>query len=218
MTMSTRPHVTAPPARAASMAPQARAVMGDPGLQRPGVMGLLALIFICAGLARLGTGAAAALDAADSSAGTEATIAQSADPAPTEDPMELFPALRAREARLIEAESALEARRAALAAAEAELARQLENLTEIEARLSQTLALSDEAAERDLARLTAVFENMKPREAAALFEEMDVDFAAGFIARLRPESAADVLAGLSPRRAYAVSAVLAGRNADVPRD
>ena len=79
------------------------------------------------------------------------------------------------------------------------------------------MAYADTAAEGDLARLTAVYENMKPKDAAALFEEMDPDFAAGFLGRMRADSAAGIMAGLSPPVAYSVSVLLAGRNANVPK-
>ena len=87
-----------------------------------------------------------------------------------------------------------------------------------EAKLASTLALADNAAENDLARMTSVYENMKPKEAAALFEEMSPDFAAGFLGRMRPDAAAAIMAGLSAPTAYTVSVVLAGRNASAPTE
>ena len=83
---------------------------------------------------------------------------------------------------------------------------------------SPTLALADGATEADVARLTTVYEQMKPKESAALFEEMDPTFAAGFLARMRPEAAAGIMAGLSPEAAYTISVVLAGRNGAVPTE
>ena len=74
------------------------------------------------------------------------------------------------------------------------------------------------AVENDLAALTSVYENMKPKEAAPLFEAMDPVFAAGFLARMRPEVAAGIMAKLSPDAAYSISVILAGRNANVPRE
>ena len=80
------------------------------------------------------------------------------------------------------------------------------------------MATADKAAENDIGRLTAVYENMKPDQAAALFRLMEPSFAAGFLGRMRPDSAAAILAGLEPDLAYSISVVLAGRNADVPRE
>lgn len=124
--------------------------------------------------------------------------------------------LQEREARLSAREAALELRLQALAVAEEQISRNLEALTRAEEELAATMALADTAAEEDLTRLTAVYENMKPKEAAPLFEAMDPQFAAGFLGRMRPDAAASILAGLDPEAAYAVSVILAGRNASVP--
>lgn len=142
--------------------------------------------------------------------------AQSCEPAP--DIAAMLDAFRAREDRLKAKESQIADRMQALSVADREIEKKLAALTDAEANLRKTLALADTAAEDDLTRLTAVYENMKPKQAAALFEAMDPQFAAGFLGRMRPEAAAGVMAGLSPGTAYSVSVILAGRNADVPKD
>ena len=131
---------------------------------------------------------------------------------------ELLAALRAREQRVSADETALAERKQALSLVEAQVESRLAALVAAEQKLSATLALADNAAENDLSRLTAVYENMKPKEAALLFEAMAPEFAAGFLARMRPESAAALLAGLSAEKGYALSVLLAGRNAMVPKE
>ena len=126
--------------------------------------------------------------------------------------------IRAREAALDERAAAIEDRLAALRLADDEVARKLAELEQAEAELEETLALADGAAESDIDTLTAVYEAMKPAEAAALFGQMDPTFAAGFLARMRPDAAGAIMAGLEPPTAYAISLVLAGRNAAVPRE
>lgn len=177
----------------------------------PGVLSVLAILLFLSGLTRIGMGGAEVL----AQPRPQAPVAEASDDV---DPLDLLSSLRAREERLSRTEADLQERLRAMAQAEKELHRQMRALAEAEARLAQTLALSDQAAENDLTILTAVFENMKPAEAAALFEEMDTEFAAGFIARLRPDKAAEVMAGLAPRKAYAISAILAGRHSGVPRN
>ena len=136
----------------------------------------------------------------------------------------LIEALAEREAALDEREAALAERAAAeerrlaegqgeMAETRAELQGMLDELEAAEARLDAAIARASGAAEDDLARLTSVYESMKPKDAAALFETMESGFAAGFLGRMRPEAAAEVMAGMSPDRAYAVSAIIAGRNA-----
>lgn len=95
-----------------------------------------------------------------------------------------------------------------------EIKKNLAALEEAERKVSATMTRAATAAEDDVARLTAVYENMKPKDAAALFEKMAPEFAAGFVARMRPDAAAQIMAGLSPETAYSVSVILAGRNAE----
>lgn len=125
-------------------------------------------------------------------------------------------AIKKREARLIERETEIDSRESSVSAAEAAIQQELVKLQDAEQSLRDTIALASAAAEDDLAQLTNVYANMKPKQAAALFEQMDSNFAAGFLARMPPDSAARILAGMPPEKAYEISVFLAGRNADVP--
>lgn len=129
----------------------------------------------------------------------------------------LLGALREREQRVEALEQQMEMRRKALEVAEQEITKRLAILEQVETNLRQTIALADGAAEKDLASLTAVYENMKPKDAAALFETMEPGFAAGFLGRMRPDAAAAIMTGLPPEVAYSISVILAGRNANVPK-
>jgi flagellar motility protein MotE (MotC chaperone) len=133
-------------------------------------------------------------------------------------PEAVLEALSAREARVAALEASASDRMAALALAEKAAAEQVAALTAAEQALAATIALADSAAETDLARLTAVYETMRPKDAAALFEAMDPEFAAGFLGRMRPDAAAAILAGMTAASGYRVSLLLAARNANVPRD
>ncbi len=127
-------------------------------------------------------------------------------------------ALENKKKHLDDRDQMISKRMDALAVADREIAARLEEMKQVEEALSRTLAIADQAAEKDISRLVSVYENMKPKDAAALFEEMDPNFAAGFLARMKPEAAAGVMAGLSPQVAYTLSVVLAGRNAEAPRN
>ncbi len=136
---------------------------------------------------------------------------------PAPDVATLLEALKTRELAVLEREAELDERHAQLQQVEQDLRAQLDELRGAEVALRATIAQADSAAEDDLGRLTAVYENMKPKDAADLFSTMDADFAAGFVARMRPEIAADIMAGLPPENAYAISAILAGRNQNAGR-
>ncbi len=123
-----------------------------------------------------------------------------------------------REKSVAERELDLGARLRTVELAEQEIRKNLEDLQAAEERLSRTIAQAETASEDDLARLTSVYESMKPKDASTLFQEMSADFAAGFIARMRPDAAAQVMAGLTPEAAYSISVILAGRNAQTPTE
>jgi flagellar motility protein MotE (MotC chaperone) len=129
----------------------------------------------------------------------------------------LIDALAKRESQVSEREKKLKMRLRALSVADEEIEKRLKKLSETESTLRATLSLADEASEKDILNLTSVYENMKPKNAAALFEEMEPHFAAGFLGRMRPDTAAQVMTALSPQAAYSISVILAGRNAAVPK-
>jgi flagellar motility protein MotE (MotC chaperone) len=172
---------------------------------RPPVLGGVGLIVLCF----LGS---AALRLGDSGWAFAEGLGETAAAMPDV----LLSALQTREAQLAAEEKRLADRQQTLRVAEAKLKEQLGAFELAQKNLQRTLALADEAAERDLARMTTVYENMKPAEAALIFERMDVSFAAGLLARMRPDLAADVLTGMSADAAYAVTLTIASRNAAVP--
>ena len=183
-----------------------------------GALFVISGLLISSALVRIGDGAGRAMALAPEKMDMMAeapTKPKQAMPTSAEfDP--LIAALKTRETRIAQQEAAITDRMHALKIAEREVSRKLAELRQAEEELRATIALADTAAEDDLARLTRVYESMKPKQAAALFEEMDPNFAAGFIGRMRPEAAAALMAGLSPEAAHAFSVVLAGRNANVP--
>ncbi|MGJ8616826.1 MAG: MotE family protein [Sulfitobacter sp.] len=191
-----------------------------------GSVALIAILLIASGILRLASGTGIAFAnvavkpngsanlAADANKSAPSLAGQSSDRATMS---KLLVALQAREAQVKDREAQLQMRSKALAVVDEEIAKRLAALEQAEVDLRATLALADNAAENDLARLTSVYENMKPKDAAALFETMEPDFAAGFLGRMRPDAAASVMAGLTPGAAYSISVILASRNANAPK-
>lgn len=175
------------------------------------VLGVIAVLFFAAGLSRAGLGVADVI-AAETEFPTPVALGDA------EQTETLLAALQEREARILAEEDALSEREKSLAAAQADITTQLQALASAEQQLLQTLSLTESAAEDDVFRLVAVYENMKPAQAALLFSQMDPTFAAGFFIRLRPDFAGAVMAELDPIVAYAISAILAGRHAQTPRN
>lgn len=188
------------------------------GARRLAPLPLLAGLLIASCLLRLtGLPARAIADEIKAAMQSQPAAETVAEPAAKDRIAELLASLESRDEKLAEREGAIAARETALADAESKISAQLAKLEAAEADLEKLLKLAGTAAEDDLAKLTTVYETMKPAEAAALFSTMEPTFAAGFLGRMRPDAAAAVLAGLDPERAYAISLMLAGRNAEVPK-
>jgi len=185
--------------------------------RRAAVLPVIAGLLLASALARIGDAQIAA--PADPGGAEEAADAPDAD-ACTPDPAiaDLLAELQARETTLAERAAQIAERMQALRLTEELAAARLAELEAAEAALARTLTLAEEAAEQDVLRLTAVYENMKPKNAAELFSRMAPGFAAGFLGHMRPEAAAAILSGLEPDLAYAISATLAGRNAAAPSE
>lgn len=190
---------------------------GQPGRRvLPVIMGLL----LASGVMRLGGDGLQAL-AVESPTQAAAELTEdhpaeicAADP----DTAAMLEAFRTRESRIESREAQLADRMQQLQVAEAEIDGKLTELRLAQSELAATLALSESAAEDDLTRLTAVYENMKPEDTAALFAQMAPEFAAGFVGRMKPEAAAPVMSRLDPATAYSISAIMAGRNAAAPTE
>lgn len=131
------------------------------------------------------------------------------------DGMALLQALKTREDAVAAREAEATRREAEIAAGAEKISQQLREMTEAETRLSQLVKHVDEAAAKDVDKLTSVYAAMKPKDAAALFNEMPPDFAAGFIAQMGADQAAAIMSAVDPKVGYSISVLLAGRNADL---
>lgn len=177
------------------------------------VLPVVAVLLLASGGVRLATGMGPAIAYAEGHLAAQETDMQAIPPP---DVTPLIAALQEREVRVASRETAIEDRLRALALAEEELSKRLMELEAAETSLLAALALSETANDNDIGRLTAVYETMKPADAAGLFEQMAPDFASGFLVRMQPESAAAIMAGLDPQTAYSISVIIAGRNANAP--
>ena len=172
-------------------------------------LGLIVLCFVGSAALRLTENGVAFAEELSAAAGD----ATAADDGCSGNADALMESIRQREGELDSERKRLADRAQTLSVAEAKLKEQLAGNN-----LEATLAVADQAAEKDIARMTTVYESMKPADAAKIFEKMDVGFAAGLLARMRPEAAAAVMTGMKPESAYAVTVTIASRNAAVPKE
>ncbi len=187
------------------------------------ILVLLAAVLGLSALARLadGSGMAIAQGLGAMGRGQPDAVPAIAEPAvctPAPELADILESLTRREDRVAALEVELADRERTVQVAMAEVQSGLAALEEAERRLARTIATASQAAEADLTKLTSVYENMKPADAAILFGQMEPVFAAGFLGRMRADAAAAILAGLVPEQAYSISVVLAGRNADAPTE
>lgn len=185
-----------------------------------GALTTIALIFALSALIRLSGGAGEAIAdeiSAFKNVETQEMENQSSTIYSDVEIAALMDGLKKRENALISKEMEIAKKMKAIELASAEISANLTALKAAENSLKSTMALSASAAEDDLLQLTAVYETMKPKDAAALFEAMTPEFAAGFLSRMNSNSAAALMAGLEPETAYTISVILAGRNANAPR-
>lgn len=183
----------------------------------PNSLGILAVLLLLSGLARLSNQEIYAFaEDAQSPSNERQTDPQSIAGVPFEPTAieTILSALEAREQRLLEREAELQKVETRLRESEDRIIEKISELTRVEEQLAGTLALADTAAEDDLSRLATVYENMKPKDTAALFSEMAPGFAAGFLGLMQAEAAAAVMTELEPQTAHTISVMLAGRNAN----
>jgi len=184
--------------------------------RKSGTITVIVILFLASGAIRMAEIAPAFAEEMQPDTALETMQMASAAPAP--DMPALLKAIQDREAQIAEREAYIDRRMQMLAVAEQRIREQMDALQEAESKLSATLTLADNATEEDVARLTEVYQRMKPADAAGIFETMDIQFAAGFFSRMRPESSAAIMASLPADLAYSISVVMAGRNANAPRE
>jgi len=184
-----------------------------------GALILIALLFGSSAIVRLGAGTGQAIAKEMAEMRPAASMGEAGLMGDRSAEIDaILAALENRQQQLDDRERQLQELEQSLAFAEKQIRENMDALVRAEQELSATIAQSESAAETDLARLTSVYENMKPQQAATLFQEMTPEFAAGFVGRMRPDAAAQILAGLTPQAAYTISVILAGRNALAPTE
>lgn len=184
-----------------------------PTFNSPGPTAVILTCFVVSMVFRIGTQGIAMAEAVVSNpiASKESTVQET-------NVSELITTLQLRNKQLDAREEDLADRLLMLNSVGARVAEQIERLQFAQEKLANTIAIADSASERDLERLTTVYEKMKAKSAADIFQTMELSFAAGFLSRMKPEAAAGILSELPAEVAYSFSVVMAGRNANAPID
>lgn len=105
----------------------------------------------------------------------------------------------------------LDIREGLLAAAEKRVEARLGELKEVEAHIAAASEKKDEAETIRLKSLVAMYENMKPRDAAKIFDRLELGVLIDVASQIKPRAMADILAQMSPDIAEHLTVELASR-------
>lgn len=120
--------------------------------------------------------------------------------------------LRDRALRIERYMSALDTRKAALDQAEATLRDRLTELRGQKGGVRDRREQATQAVRNDIDRLIAVYDQMKPAEAAAILSNLPADFAAEILMRVQPETGARIIAAVEPQQAALLTAQMGARS------
>ena len=126
---------------------------------------------------------------------------------------EVLQAVNTKMAALKKRESEMISRESAFRAIEVRLQQQLVAVETAKASLDESLRYRTEIAKDDIVHLSAMYETMKPKQAARIFNEMDANFAAGFLRQMKGRQAGLILANMNTTKAYQISLILASKGA-----
>lgn len=105
----------------------------------------------------------------------------------------------------------LDMRESLLKAAEKRLEAKVNELKEIENRIKVASNTRDEAEAQRFKGIVAMYENMKPKEAARIFDRLDMRILAEVATTLKPRTMSEILAQMTPESAERLTVELANR-------
>jgi len=127
---------------------------------------------------------------------------------------DVLEALAARRKSLDARQNEIEMREKLLAAAEARIDDKIEELKDLKAKIDEVFMTEESKGNEKFQSLVKVYENMKPKDAAAVFEQLDMTVLLELLDRMNERKLAAILAAMDPARAQAVTVALATENED----
>lgn len=105
----------------------------------------------------------------------------------------------------------LDRRKQEIAAAEERIRTRLQSLKTAKAALGDARGARQAGTTAGIDRLIAVYDAMKPAEAATIIAALPPDFAAEILARIQPEASARIIASIEPGQAAVLTAHMGSR-------
>lgn len=147
----------------------------------------------------------------------EAALAESAPPAllngcgDIPEAVALADMLRQRQAALDRTLADLDRRKAELVSAEGRLTDRLVELRKTREAIARSTTTNKAGRDAGISRLIAVYDAMKPAEAAQVIAALPPDFAAEILARVQPDNSARIIAAIEPTQAAILTARMGTR-------
>lgn len=127
----------------------------------------------------------------------------------TQTEVDLLQNLTKRRNELDERESELEMKTKVLDATELRITNKVNEMKLLQVELSKVVAQYKQQQDGEIKSLVKIYENMKPKDAAAIFNEMEMPILLEVIDKMSERKVAPVLAGMDPKRARDVTQELA---------
>lgn len=102
----------------------------------------------------------------------------------------------------------IDRRKAELATAEAEITQKLVELRRIRQQLRESDDTTGQAQSDDIARIIALYDQMKPEQAAMVLSNLPPDFAAQILVRVEPQTGARIMASVEPAQAAVLTSYM----------
>ncbi|MFT4013897.1 MAG: hypothetical protein QM682_10930 [Paracoccus sp. (in: a-proteobacteria)] len=116
--------------------------------------------------------------------------------------------LRQRGLRIERYMQDIDRRKAELAVAQQQITERLVELRRIRQQLSDRGSSATKGQTDDIARIIAVYDQMKPEQAAMVLANLPPDFAAQILARVQPQTGARIMAAVEPGQAAVLTSYM----------
>jgi flagellar motility protein MotE (MotC chaperone) len=140
---------------------------------------------------------------------TAAILAKEAGMSPTE--LRVLQSLGERRGQLDSREQAIDTQSKLLTATELKLDAKIKALTALKAELQGLVATTSTQQKEEANRLVAVYEKMKPKDAAPIMASLDDRVRLPVAAQMKPQTLASILANMPPAEAKKLTEKLADR-------
>lgn len=127
----------------------------------------------------------------------------------TETERQILTSLADRRTQLDARAADLDMRQAVVEAAEMRLQQRIDELTALEAEINALLAAKQAMEDAQFAGLIAMYEAMRPADAAAIFNRLEIDVLTRVATAMSPRKMSPILAAMAPERAEVLTIRLA---------